>query len=107
MYNNFKKGDKLKIKDTKNVRHFNFEAIGNVCVLSDFEAKEINKGYVPCLFGNKFGVNYEIGDLQKLNGGSCNGCDHNCEHVCEDEDIEVMTLEQVCKELGRDILIEK
>lgn len=65
----FNKGDKVKIKDTANVRRFNPKAVGEVISLSQDDADELNQEEEDgryTLANNKFGVNFCREDLELL-----------------------------------------
>jgi len=61
----FKTGDKVKVRDTENVRGFNKRAIGHEFVLTDESAKELNHGNsTPADPNNTHRVNYLPTDLE-------------------------------------------
>ena len=63
----FKIGDKVKIKDTENVRHYHAEkSIGKTFVLDNEwdDAADLNSGGHAHPFNNKYRCNYLAGDLE-------------------------------------------
>ena len=62
----FKVGDRVRIKDTENIRSFLLakKSIGKICILNQGNVSALNDSFRTTLFNDKYHCNYEIEDLE-------------------------------------------